>query len=158
MVILGGLILQWLRKIQRGSHVALMMTRRKVSCTTLQFVLTAPRRKVARREGIDSHMLRSCYVTGSSALPDWISALQRRWQDATPSQQAYMVVAGIAALLLLPRVVILAFVGMERLLVGLLLEIEELVVALTLKTLAAVSSAPAALCSSHELSSMVKET
>ena len=77
--------------------------------------------------------------SGSSLLPEWMSALYSRWQDATPSQQAYMVVAGLAALLLLPRVLILGFVGIERLFVGLLLEIEELMVALTLKTLAAVS-------------------
>lgn len=78
------------------------------------------------------------HSAGSFLLPEWMSALYSRWQDATPSQQAYMVLAGIAALLLLPRVLILGFVGIERLFVGLLLEIEQLVVALTLKTLAAV--------------------
>ena len=77
----------------------------------------------------------------SSSMPVWLSSLYSRWKDATPSQQAYIAVAALAALFLLPRALILAFVGVERLFVGLLLEIEELMVALTLKTIAAVSAA-----------------
>jgi hypothetical protein len=76
---------------------------------------------------------------GASSMPEWLSGLVGSFKAATPSQQAYTVVAGVAALLLLPRLLILAFVGLERLFVGLLLELEELIVLLTLKTLTAVS-------------------
>jgi hypothetical protein len=79
---------------------------------------------------------------GPSGMPERLSGLINWWQEeATPSQRSYTVAAAIAALLLLPRALVLAFVGVERLFVGLLLEIEELIVALTLKTIAAVGGA-----------------
>ena len=85
-------------------------------------------------------------------MPQWLSGLVSSFKAATPSQQAYMVVAAVAALFLLPRALILAFVGLERLFVGLLLELEELIVLLTLKTLAAVSGGSSSSSSRAEAS------
>lgn len=75
----------------------------------------------------------------SSASPVWVQQLQSKWQALDTPQKAYAVVVGLAALALTPKLLTLAVLGVERVIIGGLLVVEEALLELLFRGGAVVS-------------------
>lgn len=75
----------------------------------------------------------------ADSTPEWVQQLQSKWDDLDTPQKAYAVVVGLAALVALPRVLTLAVLGVERVIIGGLLAAEEVLLELLFKAGALVS-------------------
>jgi len=72
---------------------------------------------------------------GSKPSPGWLSAGLRRVGGLTNEQKVYVGIIGIILLILIPRILLVAVVGVERVIVGGILVAEQGIVA-ALRTLA----------------------
>lgn len=61
----------------------------------------------------------------SSYSPVWVQQVQSKWEGLDTPQKAYAVVVGLAALAVTPRLLTLAVLGVERVIIGGLLVVEE---------------------------------
>lgn len=72
--------------------------------------------------------------------------MQSKWEALDTPQKAYAVVVGIAALALTPKLLTLAVLGVERVIIGGLLVVEEALLELLFRGGAVVSVSVCGLC------------
>jgi hypothetical protein len=68
-----------------------------------------------------------------------VQHLQSKWDDLDTPQKAYAVIVGLSALVALPKVLTLVVLGVERVIIGGLLAVEEVLLELLFKAGALVS-------------------
>jgi hypothetical protein len=74
-----------------------------------------------------------------SPTPLWAQQLQQRWEGLDTAQKAYTVAVGLLVLAALPKVLTLLVLGLERILIGGLLAVEEVLLEVLFRSGAVVS-------------------
>lgn len=75
----------------------------------------------------------------ADSTPVWLQQLQQKWEGLDAPQKGYAVVVGVLAAAALPKVVTLLVLGLERILIGGLLAVEEVLLQVLFKGGALVS-------------------
>jgi hypothetical protein len=82
---------------------------------------------------------RSRAPEAADSTPVWLQQLQEKWEGLDTPQKGYAVTVGVLAVAALPKVVTLLVLGLERILIGGLLAIEEVLLQVLFKGGALVS-------------------
>jgi len=118
-----------------NSHSAVQ--RRFVSCPSLRDDDNKPQSKPEQQPS------QSRPQDTEFSLPAWVQQLQRKWEQLDTPQKCYAVVVSIAVLGVLPRILTLLVLGLERVIIGGLLAAEEALLELLFRGGALVRLAPA---------------
>ncbi|KAL6764989.1 hypothetical protein V8C86DRAFT_2466861 [Haematococcus lacustris] len=90
--------------------------------------LAARRHRLSRSSGTVPCAKKQERDPGQYPTPTWQANAKQWWTGLSTSQKAFTLTAGLAVLVSVPRLLLLLLVGLERTLVGGLLQLEEAVV------------------------------